>query len=173
MKNEANKLTVDLIKGKMDDLLLDAKNKINKLKELNFIKEFPDKNINEINNILPQLKINNEGFASFDDDEVLNGFNLDPEFYKDDEFSIMDKLFFGSNKNFNIDEIITTISTLKPELEGLFNTSNNDGAIPDLGAMPDLGGLPDLGDLPGGLPDLGAVEKFKTKNATITVDMNK
>jgi hypothetical protein len=170
MKNESNNLTVDSIEGKIDGLLLALKNKINKLKGLNFIETFPDNNINEINNILPQLKIDKDGFAGFDVEEVLSGFNLDPEFYKEDELSAIDKHFFESNENFNINEIITIMSTLKPadgiELEQLLNTSNNDENIPDQGKEMESGKIPEI------IPDLSAVEKFKTKNATIIIDIN-
>jgi len=110
MKNEANKLTKDSLEGKINELFLDLTNKINVLKELNFIETFPGSNINEI---LPQLKIDNDGFASFDANEVLNGFDKNLESYEEDEFPQIDKHFYESNENFNINEIISTLNTLE------------------------------------------------------------
>lgn len=160
MKNQANKLTKESLEGKIEELLLDLKNKINVLKELNFIETFAGSNINEI---LPQLKINKDGFASFDVDEVINGFDVNPESYVEDEFPQIDKHFYESNKNFNINEIISTMNTLEVadgvDLEKQFDFSKKDDK-------------PDKEKKKGPKPDLGAEEKFKTKNATITVEIN-
>lgn len=166
MKNDANKLTKESLEGKINELFLDLKSKINVLKELNYNEVFPESNVNEI---LPQLKIDKGGFASFDIDEILDGFDVNPESYEEDEFSKIDERFFKSNKNFDINEILTTMNSLKRadnvDLEEQLNILNTN----DLGKKNGFNLLDDDSSM---LPDLGSIEKFKTKNATLTVDMN-
>jgi len=85
---------------------------LNELKNTNFTEEYPEINFNEL---LPQLKIGEDGFPGFDVEEVLNGFDYNIEHYKDDEFQDLFPHFLSSNEEFDLYEISIVMSSLMAE----------------------------------------------------------
>ncbi|ORX42704.1 coth-domain-containing protein [Piromyces finnis] len=81
------------------------------LKKINFKEFFPGYNIDEI---LPELKVGEDGFPTYDEMEVINGFDFNLENisnFKDENEKVMSIL--KSNINFNLYNIISGISLLE------------------------------------------------------------
>jgi len=134
------------------------KDMLNNLKGINFNYYFPNC---DYNSIVPELKINEDGYPSFDVDEVFNGFNFDPKDYLDLDNNIILLVYtvFSSNDEFNLWNIFDNIYQLQLN-EELEESARND--IIDFSSVI----FEDLN-----LEEL-VIHDFKTKNASMIVNIN-
>ncbi|OUM64466.1 hypothetical protein PIROE2DRAFT_8777 [Piromyces sp. E2] len=79
------------------------------LQKINFNILFPETNLNEI---APELQIDENGFAQFSIEQV-NGFDYDPDHYKERNYELFLKHFFESNKNFKILDILENLDKIE------------------------------------------------------------
>jgi len=121
---------------------------------MNFNVLFPGEDFSKT---FPELNINKNGYPEIDSGKILNGFDWDPSHYVDNDFGV-GKYFYAidkTNSNFDFEKIISRIIDIK--------TENVEGIDPDteaaVGAYKHVFDVPDLHD-------------FKTKNATMSVDIN-
>ncbi|ORX86575.1 hypothetical protein BCR32DRAFT_289885 [Anaeromyces robustus] len=174
-KEEKDTNIFESIKGSL-------KNYISILLSFNYIKTFPGYDFNKI---LPELNIDNDGFPHLDNKETFDGFDINPDHYnkndKDIEFKIL-----SSNPNFNLLKNLNTVSNLnrdetvyiqpvfleilkifknvdtekynakniKRNIQNDDNTNNNDSNNNDND------------------DDVVDKQEFKTKNATLAVEIN-
>ncbi|OUM64465.1 hypothetical protein PIROE2DRAFT_8776 [Piromyces sp. E2] len=99
---------------------------IKTLKKINFTESYPEYDFNEI---LPELQIGEDGYAKFNEDKIISGFNFDLEYYKENYIEYLlyyyiEELVLRSNKNFDLYKIKNTLTDLITS-----NTSNLDGLI--------------------------------------------
>jgi len=83
---------------------------LNHIKRINFTEEFPEVDFNEL---LPQLKVGEDGMPGFDVKEVFNGFDINPDHYNanDNFFTLLNNIF-GSNEEFRLIEVVNNIRKL-------------------------------------------------------------
>jgi len=141
----------------LNNCFIILKELLKQLKNLNFPYYFPNKDY-EI--IIPELKIGEDGYPIFDIEEVLNGFDFDPEHYSerynDDQMLMLLIKIYSSNENFKFYEIIEKMDKLQlnKELEDEGITMDNIFYI-DNTLFENIYSF-----------------DFKTKNATMIVDLN-
>jgi hypothetical protein len=78
----------------------------------NFNEMYPEYDFNEI---LPQLKVGEDGYAQYDVEEVFAGFDYDPEHYAEfsnEDIDILTEMVFKSNKDFDLQEILTYLNVM-------------------------------------------------------------
>jgi hypothetical protein len=166
---------------KFDDIVIKATIQIKfflKLfRKINFKKFFPN---SDYKIILPELQIDDNGYANFNIDEVFSGFNFDHEFYKENYPEIYNsnelmEIILYSNENFKIFDILDKIDELM-----MINNINEKVFLNDLGNL--LTSTMITGD--SYREEMGKTEEnqaffdgslteFKTKNATMTFELNR
>jgi len=123
MKKSANILSTDNISAFFQDLVDVVKSLIDGFKNTNFNKKYPGYDFNEI---LPQLEISEDGFPGFSPEEVLKGFDYNPEHYENDDINTIFIHFLNTNKEFNIIEISAVITSLKVDEEYITSLNEYD-----------------------------------------------
>ncbi|OUM70544.1 hypothetical protein PIROE2DRAFT_1434 [Piromyces sp. E2] len=98
-----NYIDYDYYLSKMPMVL---KNYTLELQKINYNEVFPGYNFN---NILPQLQMGEDGFAKYDYKKIITGFDYDMKHYDEGDYELFYKHVLGSNKNFNLLEIIDTL----------------------------------------------------------------
>jgi len=86
------------------------RNYTSELLKINFNEAFPEYKFNEV---LPELQVGEDGFAKYDVEQVVNGFDYDPEHYDEGNPEKFLKHFLSSNKDFNLVDIIDTLKGMK------------------------------------------------------------
>ncbi|OUM64464.1 hypothetical protein PIROE2DRAFT_8775 [Piromyces sp. E2] len=145
-------------------------------KILNFTSIYPGYDFVEI---LPDLQIAEDGYAKFDIKEVYRGFNFDPEYYKENypDIKTDEQLLlnvFSSNDNFDILKISEYLGNLKmsedkdkfylvEKMKNISNTLNitTESHRENINQNKKNQAFYD-----------GTLTKFKTKNATMTFNLN-
>jgi len=127
-------------------------------KNMNFNELFPEDNVNET---YPELQIGEDGYPNFNIDEVIAGFNFDLEYYEDNNLNIQNfddlTLVFDTNKNFRMKEIFNKVNEL---LETPVGNEKLETVVNKI----TLVNSKDIFD--------GKLTEFKTKNATMTFEIN-
>jgi len=127
---------------------------IEPLQIMNFKVLFPDENLSET---FPELNINDLGYPEINVEEIMNGFDWDPTHYIDNDFGVGSYYLdiARTNSNFDFEKIIYKVISVKNEIvEELDPEVQN--VIVNYKQM--FGGL--------------TINDFKTKNATMSVDIN-
>ncbi|OUM57849.1 hypothetical protein PIROE2DRAFT_70021 [Piromyces sp. E2] len=129
-----------------------------RLKKINFKDIFP---YDDVVSLLPQLKIGEDGYPTYNVEEILAGFDTNPENYENLQMNNFSYLFFQSNKDFDINNIMMTIQTLKVSekydnefIENLFLNIEEEN----------ITGEEDIFDID--------IIDFKSKNATMIFEFN-
>jgi len=144
--------------------------------KLNFKELFPNDDINEK---FPQLQIGEDGYAKFDFDQVYSGFNFDPEYYKSlieegGDINNLESMMFESNKDFNIKEVIENISKLDEDSIDMIALQNIVKSV-QLSVNKMITNAPqeniNMTEINEAFYD-GYLTDFKTKNATMTFELN-
>ncbi|OUM67813.1 hypothetical protein PIROE2DRAFT_4622 [Piromyces sp. E2] len=128
------------------------------IKKLNFTEIYPDYDINEI---LPELQIDEDGFAKYDAKQIFSGFDFNSDHYSKEDI-VLSKDPYMSNENFNLGLIMIKLNRLSMSdtidveniLELLYNVEEN------------------LNKLKYSDEIIYTLSEFKTKNATMTFDLN-
>ncbi|OUM66697.1 hypothetical protein PIROE2DRAFT_6010 [Piromyces sp. E2] len=136
------------------------------IKYTNFTQTFGE----DISKKLTSLKIKEDGTPSYEIDEILAGYNFDKEHYKtkkDKFFNDVLLQVIHSNKDFNLLEILTTLSSV--------NVTDATGTDPFLVYM--LQELSENSSEEDNIKNLELnlntyISEFKTKNATMTFTIN-
>ncbi|ORX82484.1 hypothetical protein BCR32DRAFT_231940 [Anaeromyces robustus] len=74
----------------------------------NYLKSFPGYDFNKI---LPELKIDKDGYPRFNTKEVTEGFDINPDHYNENDKDI-DLKIMSSNPNFNLLKVLNIVSNL-------------------------------------------------------------
>jgi len=127
---------------------------IQPLQIMNFKVLFPDENLSES---FPELNINDYGYPEIDVEEIMNGFDWDPAHYTYSNFGAAGYIydFARTNSNFDIVKIVYRIINV--------DTENIEGLDPQVEYIIESYKK---------MFDDSDVNDFKTKNATMIVDIN-
>jgi len=104
-----NKQNLD---SKLLNIIKQVKYYLKLYKAINLKEAFPEYDFNEI---LPQLKVGEDGYAQYDVEEVFAGFDYDPEHYAEfsnEDIDILTEMVFKSNKDFDLQEILTYLNVM-------------------------------------------------------------
>ncbi|OUM66024.1 hypothetical protein PIROE2DRAFT_59607 [Piromyces sp. E2] len=136
-------------------LSISIENLIQSLEQTNYLEKYPEIPLQEQ---LPELNIGEDGYAKLNIKEIMNGFDFDVKNYYDFDFEHDDILIhvLTSNPNFNIIKLSKIIDLnignvdMDPQFKLLFDI------------LLGIGG-----------DDDSESSDFKTKDATLTVEINK
>ncbi|ORX82570.1 hypothetical protein BCR32DRAFT_244085 [Anaeromyces robustus] len=154
-------------------VLLDIKETLKLIKKINFNELFPE---NDYNKLYPELQIDKDGFPKFNIDEVFAGFKSDIDYLREicpdlkDVKNFID-IISSSNENFNFTEIkniIERVDKSKEMLNDMMNTGLMTSMMNNVSQGGELNHTEEIQDY----YDYGLTE-FKTKNATMTFELNK
>jgi len=128
------------------------------IKDINFKETYPDQNLDEM---LPQFHIDEEGYAKINDAEVLSGKYITEDIYKNikdiDEYEFYERVL-SNDPNFNITSITKAIDRMTEE-GPQFKIFNDVDKIFRKNIIYDI-------------IDDDDTEEFKTKNGTMSVEIN-
>ncbi|ORX48665.1 coth-domain-containing protein [Piromyces finnis] len=112
---DINNAKIDERKNKLykylENISKNLKREIRLLKKYNFKELYPDFNVEEK---LPELKINDDGFSDISIDTLIKGFDINFENYDESDiafdYSELNIMVHQSNKNFDLLKVLTTLA---------------------------------------------------------------
>ncbi|OUM58104.1 hypothetical protein PIROE2DRAFT_16717 [Piromyces sp. E2] len=162
----------------IDEMYLKELDLLEQLSQINYGKQFPGVNFDEL---LPELNIGEDGLAHYNSTEILEGINITKENILQYDFSKYDIMEFSTyvlslNTKFNFIRNIAIINQLEAammqqnEISSQNKNEGNSGSIFTNSTI--TSGMPTQPPL--SEPEVVVNEdEFKTKNATMTFEINK